>query len=230
MAQKNGTVKILGISGSPRHGNTEILLNETLNAAKTTPNIATELITLADLNIAGGCTSTYLCWEKKDGICHCYDDDVNLILEKMVAADAIIIGTPVFFGTLTGQLKSLLDRTLCLGTSEGPPLGYAAFKNKVGAAVVVAIHRQGGHQSAVAAIHQWFFIQSLIVVGVGPKRDEIAGYEGAMALQGWPNPIFSQEPGELDAVKQDTWGLYAARSLGQRVARLTTIIHNAPPF
>ena len=121
MSKRKGKVKILGICGSPRHGNTEILLNETLTAAKKAPNIETEVITLADLNIEGGCTANHLCWKKKDGKCHCHDDDVNMVLEKMVEADAIIIGTPVYYGSLTGQLKLLLDRTLCLGEGEGPP-------------------------------------------------------------------------------------------------------------
>jgi multimeric flavodoxin WrbA len=103
-------MKILGVSFSPRKdGNTVAMLNEALAAAKK-DGAEVELYSVADKNIqpcdgCWGCTKT--------GKCHIKDDTAELI-DKMVAADGIIFGTPIYFWGMTAQAKAVIDRTISL--------------------------------------------------------------------------------------------------------------------
>jgi multimeric flavodoxin WrbA len=104
-------VKVLGICGSPRKGNTEWMLSTVLEAAAH-GGADTELLLLrlADVRPCRGC----LACEKRDGagrgVCR-IADGMRGILPKLLAADAIVLGTPGYMGLLSGMLKSFLDRT-----------------------------------------------------------------------------------------------------------------------
>jgi multimeric flavodoxin WrbA len=213
-------VRILGISGSPRHGNTEILVKEALKAAKELSGVTTEIISLADVRIDGGCKADYACWRKpEEAKCFSYKDDVNSIFGKMMEADGIIIGSPVYWGSIPAQLKCLFDRSM-------PVEIDFRLRNKVGGAIAVAVERHGGHEGAVADIHRWFLIHDMIICGVGPERPKktLGGHYGAMALQGYPYPVHSNEPGDDTAVLQDDIGMAATRFLGKRVTELTKVV------
>jgi multimeric flavodoxin WrbA len=105
-------MKILGISCSPRkNGNTVAMLNEALDAAKK-EGADVELFSVAGKNIqpcdgCWGCTKT--------GKCH-IKDDVAVVQDKMIAADGIIFGTPIYFWGMTAQAKAIMDRTISLNT------------------------------------------------------------------------------------------------------------------
>ena len=217
-------VRILGISGSPRHGNTEILVKEALKAAKELSGVETEIISLADVKIEGGCKAEYSCWKESTRArfkyqCVTYKDDVNKILAKTMEADGIIIGTPVYWGSIPAQLKCLFDRSM-------PVEIDFCLRNKVGGAIAVAVERHGGHEGSIADIHRWFLIHDMIVCGVGPERPKktLGGHYGAMALQGYPYPVHSNEPGDDTAVLQDDIGMAAARFLGKRVTELAKVV------
>jgi len=217
-------VKIFGLSGSIRHGNTEILVKEALKAAAELPNVETEYMALADLNIAGGCTARYTCWRKPSLEHPCRDykedrDDVNRILRAMVSADGIIVGVPVYWGSVPAQMKCVIDRSMSVEA------GFL-LRNKVGGGIAVAAERHGGHELAIETLHRWFLVHDMIICGVGPARPttSIGGHQGAMAVQGFPYPVHSDEPGESEAVLQDDIGMGAARCLGRRVAELTKIV------
>lgn len=189
-------VKILGISGSPRHGNTEILVKEALKAGEELSGVETELISLATAKIDGGCKADYACWKKSTRElfpyqCVTYKDDVNKIMAKMIESDGIIIGTPVYWGSIPSQLKALFDRSM-------PVEIDFVLRNKVGGAIAVAAERHGGHEGSIADIHKWFLIHDMIICGVGPERPKttLGGHYGAMALQGFPNPVHSNVPGK----------------------------------
>lgn len=121
-------MKILALSFSPRkNGNTEILLNEALQSAQQ-EGAQTELIRIAENEIKH-CDGCRVCWDSGD--CHIKDDMQNLYT-KLLNADGIIFGTPVYFYSMSGQAKTFIDRTCALGT---PGRNLA---NKVGGVVVVA--------------------------------------------------------------------------------------------
>lgn len=100
--------KILVISSSPRKGgNSDTLCDQFILGAQETGHI-TEKIYLIEQRI-GFCRACYAC--KETGVC-IQKDDVNAILDKMVNADVIVMATPVYYYTMNGQMKTLIDRAL----------------------------------------------------------------------------------------------------------------------
>ncbi len=93
-------VRIIGLSASPRKdGNTEILVKEALKAAKR-KGAETEFISLAGKEIQP-CQACYNCrLEESKGKC-AIEDDLPEIFEKFKKADGIIIGSPVYFLSIT---------------------------------------------------------------------------------------------------------------------------------
>lgn len=102
---------VLAINGSPRkNGNTATLLNKALEGAAS-QGATTELIHLYDLNYKG-CVSCFAC-KLKGGISYgkcAYKDDLTPVLEKIESADAVILGSPIYFGNVTGEMRSLMER------------------------------------------------------------------------------------------------------------------------
>ena len=150
-------MKILGISCSPRKsGNTELLINQALSGAKN-EGAEIELYSLSDKEIKGcdGCSSC-----RKTGVCH-IEDDMQALYKKLIEADGIIFGTPVYFYTVTSQAKAMIDRSFALNFSG------KNMSNKVGGIVVVA-----GSLGLIDALKDLYFF---IVV----KRMIPAGYVAA---------------------------------------------------
>jgi len=106
-------MKIIAINGSPRKKwNTAILLNKALEGAASL-GAETELINLYDLNFKG-CISCFACKLKGGesyGKC-AVKDDLSPLLEKLIQADGIILGSPIYFGNVTGEMRSFLERFL----------------------------------------------------------------------------------------------------------------------
>jgi multimeric flavodoxin WrbA len=103
-------LKVLGIMGSPRiKGNTDLLLDEALRGAQS-QGAEVEKITVANLKIAP-CREIYACL--KDGNC-VIRDDMDGIYPKILAADAIIVASPIFFYTVSAQLMPLISRCQAL--------------------------------------------------------------------------------------------------------------------
>jgi multimeric flavodoxin WrbA len=100
--------KVLVLSASPRKGgNSDLLCDQFLLGAEETGN-QVEKIFVSDRTIAY-CTGCGVCFDRKNGCSQ--KDDMNEILEKMIAADVIVMATPVYFYTMNGQMKTLIDRT-----------------------------------------------------------------------------------------------------------------------
>ncbi|MEM0487843.1 MAG: flavodoxin family protein [Thermoproteota archaeon] len=121
-------MKVLAVSCSPReNGNTVKLLNTVLKGAKE-EGAEVELYSFAQKNImpCDGCMS---CFET--GECH-IEDDFKALYDKLVEADGIVIGTPIYAHGMSAQAKIFIDRTCCLNR---PP---KTLTNKVGGVVVVA--------------------------------------------------------------------------------------------
>ena len=146
-------MKILGISGSPRRGgNTDILVNKALDAAKAN-GAEVEFISLAGKNI-NGCIACAECG--KDGKC-VIDDDIQAIYPKMEEADAIILGTPIYFGQMAAQTKTLMDRTYFLHKNG------AKLRGKVGG--VITVGGRAGHDFTAVALMEWFTILGMLLPG-----------------------------------------------------------------
>jgi multimeric flavodoxin WrbA len=97
---------ILALNGSPRRGgNTDVLLQAAL-AAAADAGATTELIQLGGLSIAE-CDGCQVCWQGADCV---QQDDMNALYAKIIAADGVLFGTPVYWYGPTGLMKLLLDR------------------------------------------------------------------------------------------------------------------------
>ena len=99
-------MKIIAVNGSPRKNwNTHILLENALNGAKEL-GAETELINLYDYNYKG-CTSCFACKRKGVTLNKCaMKDDLEPILQKITECDGLILGSPIYYVSVTGEMKS----------------------------------------------------------------------------------------------------------------------------
>ncbi|MGA3112223.1 MAG: flavodoxin family protein [Candidatus Bathyarchaeia archaeon] len=172
-------MKVVAFSGSARKdGNTAVLLKRVLSVLQA-EGIETELIQLAGEQIHG-CTACRACFETKNQRCSISDDNVNVYIQKMLAADGVILGSPTYFGMMSPEMKALIDRAgfVCRATPD-------ALKYKVGAAVAVA--RRAGAMTTFDAINHFFLINQMIVpgssywnIGMANRKGEIDKDEEAL--------------------------------------------------
>jgi multimeric flavodoxin WrbA len=104
-------MKIIGVGGSPRKGNSEWMLT-TLCTELTRLGAEVEILLLRkmDVKMCRGCLSCEKGGKKRKGDCVIKDDMAN-VYPKLIAADAIVLATPGYMGMLSGLLKNFLDRT-----------------------------------------------------------------------------------------------------------------------
>ncbi len=148
-------MKVLAINGSPKKdGNTAHALNLVLEEVAAA-GIETEILHLGAKPIRG-CIGCGKCAEKQNERCIFDDDIVNEGIQKMKAADGIILGSPVYFAGLSGSLKSFLDRSFYVTGANGSML-----RHKVGGAVA-ALRRSGGTPT-VDAMYKFLQYQEMIL-------------------------------------------------------------------
>lgn len=190
-------MKVLGVNGSARKdGNTALLLAEVFAPLEAAGHDC-EMMQLAHKRVHG-CTACGRCGEDRGGNCVGIIDDANEVIAAMVAADAVLLASPVYFGDVTPELKALIDRA-GMSTRNGGEL----LKRKVGAAVV-AVRRAGG-MHAFDTINHFFFITQMVVPGssywnIGMGRD-------------------------IGAVESDAEGMRTMRDLGENMAWVLERLH-----
>ena len=143
-------MKVLLLNGSPhKEGNTAFALNQMLDIF-TQAGIETETIEVGSQLIRGciGCGSCY-----KTHKC-VFDDLVNETAAKLEGADAMVVGTPVYYASPNGTLLSFLDR-LFYST------GHIDKRMKVGTSIVCA--RRGGCTAAMDVLNKYFTISGMPV-------------------------------------------------------------------
>ncbi len=186
-------MKAIGIVGSPRkNGNTEILTQHTLKAIAE-EGLDTELIRLAGLDIQP-CNACMVC--KDEERCP-IDDDLFPLYNKIKEVEAIILASPVYFGSATALLKAFMERTGYIG-------GRRVFAGKVGGPLVVA--RRAGQNFTFAQLMYWFHILGFFMPG--------STY--------W-NIAFGREKGEVEG---DEEGLRTAWNFGKNIALLVKKLKN----
>jgi len=185
-------MKVVAINGSPRKdGNTAILLR-TVFAELERQGIECELLQLSGQAIAG-CTACGACLAHKNARCAMADDGFNPLFAKLVAADGILLGSPVYSAGVTAQIKAFIDRAaMVLAANRG------LFRHKVGAAVVAA--RRGGAISAFDTLCHFLHSKEMFLVG--------STY--------W-NMVYGRNIGEVES---DEEGMANMRNLGENMAWL----------
>ncbi len=184
-------IKVVAFNGSPHQdGNTAQALKVVLDELKK-EGIDTELVQLRPLKI-GECTACGECEKIKDKLC-VLKDDCNPLIEKMLAADGILLGSPTYFGGMASKLKALVDRAGFVACANDQMLA-----RKVGAPVI-AVRRQGA-TDVYHGICNFFAINSMFMVG--------STY--------W-NMAIGLEPGDI---AKDSEGQETLHNLGQNMAWL----------
>lgn len=172
-------MKVVGFNCSPRKGgNTEILIKEVFKALEK-EGIKTELIQVGGKKL-NGCVACMKCKKKKDGFCHKDNDFTNDCIRKLLKADGVIVGSPVYNADLTADAKAFLEVASYALNASGSPL-----KHKVGAAVIAV--RRAGAIHAFDSINHFFLINQMIVpgssywnVGIGREKGEVLSDEEGM--------------------------------------------------
>ena len=152
-------MKVVGICGSPRRGNTEWMLKRLLEIVAQT-GADTELILLRRQTIkhCNGCLTCEVGGKARKGTCT-IKDDMQEIYPRLLEADCLVFGTPVYFEMLSGLLKNFMDRTCPVWPMlEGKLLaGIAVAEEGIGKAIdnlktygVVCGMRWGGYVTALA--------------------------------------------------------------------------------
>lgn len=197
-------VKVLGIAGSPRSANTEILVKTALEAARK-HGAETEFVSLHGKKISP-CVDCEGCRRNKPSYLCIIEDDMQEIFPKIAEADGIILGSPVYMYTVNAQLKALMDRTTCL--MFGPR--KVDFTKKVGAAIAVGYGRHGGVEFTLQTIINYFLNCKTIVVSTYTD-DGIGGAAWQMGE-------------ERNSVMNDELGLKLVREVGERIAKTAQLI------
>jgi multimeric flavodoxin WrbA len=169
-------MKAVAINGSPRKGgNTEMLLLRVLDPLQA-EGWDTELIQVGGKNIRG-CIACFKCFKNKDRRCAVKKDIFNDCMEKLLEADAMILGSPTYFTDVSAELKALLDRAGLVALANG-----GAFSGKIGAAVVAV--RRGGGTHVFDTINHMYLMSRMIVpgsiywnLGFGLDRGEVQNDE-----------------------------------------------------
>lgn len=148
-------MKVVAINGSSRKsGNTSIII-EVLFAELKKFGIECELIELAE-RIIQPCRGCFACAGKRN--CVFNNDDFSEVMEKIISADGIILGSPVYSADVSGKMKNLLDRGgVVVATNKG------LLKHKVGCSVA-AVRRAGG-LTAVDTMNHFLLNKEIFVVG-----------------------------------------------------------------
>lgn len=185
-------MKVIGINGSPRkEGNTFILL-KTVFAELEKRGIETEIIQIGGQSIRS-CRACYTCRKTKDRKCVIKDDMVNECIEKMAAADGIVLGTPTYFADVSSEMKAFIDRVGLVVKANG-----SFLKHKAGAAVMAV--RRGGSIHAFDTMNHFLHYMEMYLVG--------GSY--------W-NMVYGREIGE---VEKDEEGIKNMRVIGENMALL----------
>jgi multimeric flavodoxin WrbA len=137
-------MKVLMINGSPRQsGNTFRALSEAAKALNE-QGIETEIVWIGTKPVRG-CIACGGCVRAGDGHCVFNDDLCNEVIDKMNEANGLIVGTPVYYGTPTGNVLNLVHRMLFAGAKvTGKP------------AAAVAVCRRGGATAAFQTLQMPF--------------------------------------------------------------------------
>ncbi len=185
-------MNVVAFNGSARkNGNTAMMINYMFEEL-TKEGIETEMVQLCGEH-PHGCITCYQCFKKKDGRCIVDVDCINNCVEKMVAADGIVLASPTYFADVSTEMKALIDRCGMVSRANGD-----MYKRKVGAAIVT--QRRGGGIHAFDTMNHFFTIGQMIIVG--------SSY--------W-NMGFGREKGE---VANDAEAINVMRDLGRNMAWL----------
>ncbi|NLX14183.1 MAG: flavodoxin family protein [Phycisphaerales bacterium] len=191
-------MKILGICCSPRPGQSTFQAMQTCLAAagEQGEDIETDLLELAGRDLR----PCLACGECKTQLACPIDDDFGSLIPTLADPEVagMIVGTPVYFGMMTAQCKTLIDRCVMFRRNDW------IFRNRVGGVLAVGGVRNGGQELTIQAVQAAMMCHDMICVSDGQPT----AHFGATLFSGG------------GGVQTDDFGLATARHLGRRVAEV----------
>ncbi len=165
---------IIVINGSPNpDGNTNLMLRAALEVMESA-GAETVYMQLSSIMSAQKIPYCIACSTPCKGNCYA-GTPLGGAFDLMRLADGIIMGSPVYFSTVSAQLKAFWDKTRKLRKEQ-------ALLNVVGGALTVGAARFGGQETTLRAMHDMMLCQGMTVVGDGYWEND-AGHQGACAVQ-----------------------------------------------
>jgi len=165
-------MKVVAVNGSGRKGGNTAALIEAVFVPLREAGHECVLIELAGKDIRG-CTGCGVCREKLDRQCHGRRDDGNAVIDELLSADAVVLGSPTYFADVTAETKAIIDRAGYVSRGNGN-----LFARKPGAAVVAV--RRAGAIHAFDTINHFFLIGEMVVVGSSYWNVGVGGPKGAV--------------------------------------------------
>lgn len=190
-------MKVIGINGSARKdGNTALLINTAFGELENA-GIETELIQFSG-NVIEPCKACWACGGQAN--CVHKKDIFREVFEKIVSADGIILGSPVYSANISANMQAFLERAAVVSD-----MNKGLLKYKVGASVAAA--RRGGALNTVDAMNHFFLLQDMFIVG--------SSY-WSIAYGRLPNEVMD-----------DAEGMETMKNLGRNMAYLLKIMERS---
>jgi len=190
-------MKVIALNGSARkNGNTAILLNTVLEELQR-EGMETELIQMDGIALPG-CRACYKCFKNKNRHCSVETDMLNEVIDKMLAAEGILLGSPTYFSDVSANMRAFIERCGFVARAND-----YMFKRKVGAAVVAV--RRAGAIPAFSGMNLFLHYMQMIMPG--------SSY-WSMALGR-----------DIGDVRKDEEGMQIMRDLGRNMAWLMKQIY-----
>ena len=191
-------MKVVALNGSARkNGNTAILLNTVLEELQR-EGMETELIQMDGIALPG-CRACYKCFKNKNKHCSVETDMLNEVIDKMLAAEGILLGSPTYFSDVTANMRAFIERCGFVARAND-----YMFKRKVGAAVVAV--RRAGAIPAFSGMNLFLHYMQMIMPG---------STYWSMALGR-----------DIGDVRKDEEGMQTMRDLGNNMAWLMKRINS----
>ena len=187
-------MNILGISGSPHaDGNTAFAVQYALDILKQ-QGFSTKYITLSGKDIKP-CIG---CWKCKETHSCFQQDDMREIIDTMKWCHGLLIGSPVYFGMVSGQLKTMMDRCVEMRPTYGEPLPMAG---KIGGGIACGWSRNGGQELTLQNIHTFLLQMNMQAISDGSDYSHSGATIAAEA-------------------KDDVWGMETVKNLALNLAAM----------
>ncbi len=209
-------LKVLGISGSPvKDGNMETFLNYMLETASK-KGLHTEAVYLSGKNI-NSCLHCNFCVSNQTSGKYCsIEDDAQEIFDKIIAADIIVLASPVYFMRSSSLMAALIDRLRAFLFGN---LIKNKMKNKIGVSAAVSWMRNAGlettHLSHICTFLSMGMIPAAVHTGISPL--------GASAVSS-PNGTGEFDENIRLGVKDDKYGLSSASIVMSRAIELAELV------
>ena len=209
-------MKAIAINGSPRKGwNTDLILQEALKGAADA-GAEVEMIHLYDLNFTG-CRSCFACKRKGAEPAKCFwKDDLSPVLDKILSANAVFFGTPIYFGEITSQMRALIERlSFILMTYDDYSKKLFHGKVNCGCFYTMNVPQEGYEKMYEARMQQSFAVLNKL-------NGEVVDYACCDTLQfsdytKFQTAMFSEEHKRKMREEQFPKDLVAAYEIGQKL-------------